>query len=267
MIAVEKNRISKKFFTLIAPFLLVNLTIAGVVWLQYPEIKKRDSQLTQREYQNQEQKERQKLAFSGIVPSFGFNNVLADWFYLNFIQYFGDVEARNKIGYSLIPDYFATIVEKDPHFTNAIYQMEVSNSLFAGLPEISVRLLEKSLQSIKPKFIVDLPTYYLWRSKGNSELLFLGDVAAAKKSYQKSIDWAEAYDDDDSKRIIAISRNSLRSLTENPNSKSAQIGAWISVLANRPDEKTIKRVIENIEALGGKVIENSNGRVIIKIPE
>jgi hypothetical protein len=117
-----------------------------------------------------------------------------------------------------------------------------------------------------PKFLSNIPPYYLWRAKGNNELLFLGDLEAAKKSYAKSIESAESYDDKDSQRIIDISKRSIKFLEKNPDSKIARIGAWVNVLANRPDSKTVKRVIEEIQALGGKVIKTSHG-MTVQVPK
>ena len=261
----QKTSISKYISSLIFPFLLVIFSVTGIVLLQYPETKKKDGGLTLTEYQTQEKQEKQQLNVLKKTPTIGFNNLVADWLYLSFIQYFGDAEAREKTGYSLIPDYFTEVVDKDPHFINAIFQLEVATSLFAGLPQTSIQLLDKSLQSIAPKFITNIPPYYLWRSKGNNELLFIGDIEATKKSYGKSIEWAGAYDDDESKRIIGISRQSLQFLEKNPDSKFARIGAWVGVLANRPDEKTIKRVSREIEALGGKVTRSKEGMLTIKV--
>ena len=40
----------------------------------------------------------------------------------------------------------------------------------------------------------------------------------------------------------------------------------MNILANRPDPKTIKRVIREIEALGGKVVKTSNG-ITVQVPK
>jgi hypothetical protein len=121
------------------------------------------------------------------------------------------------------------------------------------------------LQKIPSKFTTNTPPYYLWRAKGNNELLFLGDTQATKESYIKSIEAAKAYDDDDSKRIIEISERSIQFLEKNPDSKLARIGAWVGVLSNRPDTKTVKRVIQEIEALGGKVTLTPDGKITVQV--
>lgn len=251
---------------LVYGFLLGSSAI-GIISLQLPDSYPKNSKLTPADYQIQEKKEKNRLNALDKVSSMGFDNVIANWLYLDFIQYFGDEEARKQTGYSLVPDYFSQVVEKDPRFVDAILRLEVGNTLFAGFPEKSVALLDKTLKSISPKFIVNIPPYYLWRTKGNDELLFLGDISATQKSYEKTIEWAKFYNDQDSKNIIQLSQQSLDFLKENPDSKKAQIGAWVSVLANGPDDKTIKRVIKEIEALGAKVSRNQRGSITIKMPQ
>jgi hypothetical protein len=260
----SENLIS--FISLALRFLIIFLSVGGVILLQQHEVKKKDIQLTTTEYQDQEKEAKLQLNFLDKTPTMGFDNIVADWVYLQFIQYFGDIEAREKTGYSLLPDYFSQVVNHDPLFVDAISQLEVATSLFAALPQESVDLLGKALQSMQPKLITRIEPYYLWRAKGNNELLFLGDLNATKESYAKSIEWAKEYDTDDSQKIIDISQKSIQFLEENPDSKLVRIGAWVAVLSNRPDAKTIERVIQEIEALGGKVTTNPNGQVIVNVP-
>jgi hypothetical protein len=257
---------SSYFISLISSVLIVLLSLAGIVLLQYSGIQKKENKLTKAEYQSQAKEEELQLSFLSKTPALGFENVLADWTYLKFIQYFGDDKAREKTGYSLVPKYFSLVVERDPHFIDALMPLEVATSLFAALPEKSVDLLGQALQNIPPKFITRIAPYYLWRAKGNDELLFLGDLEAAKQSYAKSIVWAESSNDEDSQKIIDISKRSIKFLEKNPDSKIARIGAWVNILANRPDPKTVKRVIREIEALGGKVIKTSNG-MTVQVPK
>jgi hypothetical protein len=250
------------FIPVLSSCLIILLSLAGIILLQYSKILKKDKALTTTQHQAQAKEEKLQLNFLSRTPAIGFDNLLADSAYLQFIQYFGDEEAREKTDYSLIPEYFSLVVKRDPRFIDALMPLEVATSLFAALPQKSVDLLGQALQTIPPKFMTRTAPYYLWRAKGSDELLFLGDVQAAKESYAKSIEWAEAYDDDDSQRIIDISKRSLKFLEKNPDSKSARIGAWITILGNRPDPKTVKRVIREIEALGGKVIKTSNGMTV-----
>ena len=265
-INISRSFQSGSLISLLFSCSIIIFSLVGIILLQYSGIQKKDKTLTAAEYQAQEKEEKLQLKFLNKTPAIGFDNVLADWAYLKFIQYFGDDEAREKTGYSLVPEYFSLVVDRDPRFVDALMPLEVATSLFAALPQKSVDLLGQALQRIPPKFLSNIPPYYLWRAKGNDELLFLGDLEATKKSYTKSIKWAGAYDDKDSQRIVDISKRSIKFLEKNPDSKFARIGAWVNILANRPDPKSIKRVIREIEALGGKVVKTSNG-ITVQVPK
>lgn len=263
----ELALVPRRFKELLFSTVFIIVSISGIVYIQSLSIPDKTDSTTSQDYGLQVENEKLKLTSFGKTPSLGFNNLMADWLYLQFIQYFGDNEAREKSGYSLVADYFEQIVEKDPLFTNAISRLDVAMSLFAGEPQESVSFLTHALKKQPIKFESSIPPYYLWRAKGNNELLFLGDAEAAKKSYRSSIKSAQAYDDDDSKRIAEISEKSIEFLKTNPDSKFARIGAWINVLSNNPDQKTVRRVTEEIAALGGKVEVLGDGVIQIKMPQ
>ncbi|NEP48589.1 MAG: hypothetical protein F6K65_07030 [Moorea sp. SIO3C2] len=199
------------------------------------------------------------------LPTFGFDNVLADWVFLNFLQYFGDQDARRITSYQLSPEYFDIIINRDPKFLTAYFFLSSSSSLYAGMPEKSVALMEKGLQSLSPK--VPPQSYYVWRYKGIDELLFLGDPKAAQQSFQKSADWASQSPDEQSQNVAEISRKTADFISRNPTSKIAQVSAWSMVLNNSPDPRTSKIAISRIEALGGQVIITPEGAVKIKMPQ
>ncbi|BFM40973.1 hypothetical protein [Synechocystis sp. LKSZ1] len=251
--------------TVVASLGLLVSSLAGIIALQYPAISNKQKTLSWAEYQTQEAQDKLSLRVLNKIPTLGFSNLIADWLYLNFIQYFGDTKVREEVGYSLTNDYFNFIVNKDPLFVDALYHLDIATSLFAGLPKMSVNNLTKALNTMPPKFITNIEPYYLWRAKGNDELLFLGDINATKTSYQKSLDWAKYYNTEDARKMIGINQQSLQFLSHNPDSKQAQIGAWASVLANRPDQKTIKRVIEKIEQLGGQVTFMPDGKITVSL--
>ena len=57
-----------------------------------------------------------RLQMAQQVPSFGFDNLIADWYFLGFLQYFGDQEIRQETGYQVSPDFFRIILDRDPRF-------------------------------------------------------------------------------------------------------------------------------------------------------
>jgi len=248
--------------------LVALLCILGVGFLQVPQLNKFNSSKTTaalETHKREIQSEKLRLNFLHQLPTFGFDNLIADWVFINFLQYFGDDEVREKTGYSLSPEYFEVILARDPYFLQAYLFLSSSTSLYAGRPERSVALMEKGLKSLAPK--VPQKSYYVWRYKGIDELLFLGKAQAAKHSFEMAAQWANTYVDEESKQVAAISRQTADFLARNPNSKSAQVGAWTMVLSNKVDAQTRNLAIKRIEALGGEVSITPQGIVQVRPPK
>ncbi len=253
---------------MIGTIAIITLSLTGIIWLQKLRIEPAKEGLKATEYQKKENLEKLQLDVYKGLPSLGFNNLLADWFYLGFIQYFGDGEARGQTGYSLSPDYFQLVAERDPRFVDAILRLSVSTSLFAGYPAKSVEYMEKSLEKTPPKIISPVyPPYYLWIYKGVDELLFLGDVEAAKNSNTMAANWAETYPDEASQNVAKRRRQTVKFLEENPQSRAAQIGGWSQILSRASDDKTIERALAEIQALGGEILIAPDGNLSVRVPE
>ena len=248
------------------PF-VIGMCILGVSLIQLPKLQNliNSKHLASVETLEKEIKsEKIRLNFLKKMPSFGYNNFFADLVYLNFLQYFGDNQVRDKTGYSLSPEYFEVILERDPRFLAAYGSLSISTSLYAAMPERAITLAEKGLKSLSPS--VPEKSYYVWRYKGVDELLFLGNAKAAQQSFATAANWASNFSDPESQFIAHTSQKTAEFLSRNPNSKYAQIATWVVVLNNQVDEKTQKRAIREIEALGGKVITTPEGTYKIVFP-
>ncbi len=244
------------------------LCVLGVSVLQIPQLHKLSSSQktdSQETLAREIQSEKLRLNLLRQLPTFGFDNLTADSIFLNFLQYFGDDEARKETGYSLSPEYFEVILARDPHFLEAYLFLSTSTSIYAAMPERSVALMEKGLKSLSPT--VPPKSYYVWRYKGIDELLFLGNAESAKQSFEMAAQWASFYSDDESKQIEAISRRTAEFISSNPKSKSAQIASWTMILNNRVDNRTREIAIKRIEALGGKVFITPQGVVQVRPPK
>lgn len=252
--------------TLITP-VIVCLCILGISSMQFPRLQKllNSQQYTALETLEKElQTEQLRLKLLKQMPSFGYDNLIANWSYLNFLQYFGDDEIRARTGYSLSPEYFEVIIERDPRFLMAYLSLSTSTSLYAAMPERAVALMDKGLKSLSAK--VPERSYYAWRYKGIDELLFLGNAQAAQQSFLTAANWASQYPDEESQLVAFTSQKTAEFLSRNPNSKYAQIATWGMILSNRLDDRTRKRAISAIEKLGGEVITNPDGTNRIKLP-
>ncbi len=214
--------------------------------------------------QRQSAIEKQRLQVLQHLPTFGFDNLMADWVFLNFLQYFGDDEARAQTGYDLSPEYFEVIVRRDPRFVRGYLFLSQSTSLFAALPKRTIALMERGLTTLTPQ--IPPNSYYVWRYKGIDELLFLGDAQAAQHSFRQAADWASQHPDPESQQVAQLSRSMAGFLAENPRSQSALVGAWSMVLQSAVDDRTRDRAIAQIKELGGTFETDGQGRTIIRFP-
>ncbi|ACC83224.1 hypothetical protein [Nostoc punctiforme] len=248
------------------PFIIC-VSILGIGLIQFPQLQTlidRKQSASLETLEKEITSEHLRLNFLKKMPSFGYENLIADLVYLNFLQYFGDDEVRDKTGYSLSPEYFEVILERDPRFLAAYRSLSISTSLYAAMPERTIALSEKGLKSLSP--FVPEKSYYVWRYKGIDELLFLGNAKAAQKSFATAANWASNLSDTESQTIGNISRKTAEFLGRNPNSKYAQIATWAIILNSQVDDRTRKRAIREIEALGGKVFTTSEGSNKILFP-
>ena len=262
-----RDRTYRNWSQTLLPWLVALACMGAIALLQIPQLQHqlhKSQTATAAQLQREIQAEQTRLSLLKTLPTFGFNNLIADWTFLNFLQYFGDNAARRKTDYRLSPDYFEVILSRDPHFLAAYTYASTSTALYAGLPERSIAIMKRSLQSLKP----DAPpgSYYAWRQLGIDQLLFLGDAEAARQSFSTAADWARRSKVPGSEAVADLSQQTADFLSRNPTSKTAQISAWIMVLGSAPDDRTQKTAVERIEILGGKVIKNADGTYSIQAP-
>ncbi|MDJ0567930.1 MAG: hypothetical protein QNJ53_02680 [Pleurocapsa sp. MO_192.B19] len=257
--------INHKYGKILIIFCGLILCSTSLVKLQQKQLKLKFQTKEKNSYLEQEEHLQTAVNLQKNLPSFDFDNLLADWNYLRFIQYFGDGEAREVTGYSLVTDYFEVVVDKDPRFTQAFLSLSSANSLFAGQPKKTVELIDKVLESASP----DLPGYpfFLWTYKATDEILFLGDLEAAKNSYKMAAEWASMRDDDLGNEMANRYLTTVKFLASNPDSTDAQIGAWVNVLNQAQDLKTQQHAIDELEALGVDVSITEEGKIKIKRPD
>lgn len=239
------------------------LCLLGVGWLQLPQLQtllRSKEDISVEALERQLNAERVQLNFLKRIPTFGYDNLIANWVYLSYLQYFGDDEARAKTGYRMTPEYLEVVLDRDPRFLAAYLSLSTGSSIYAGMPERSIEIMERGLKYLSPG--VPQRSYYAWRYKGIDELLFLGDTKAAQTSFTTAAEWASNFSDEESQLIALRSQQTADFLSENPDSKQAKISAWTMVLNSQSDEKTLARAIRELEALGAKIISTPEGNMI-----
>lgn len=240
------------------------IPLVGIILLQEKSIQQ-NSQTPSEQYKTEVKSDQIFLDVQSRIPTLGFDNILADWTLLKFIQYFGDKPARQETSYELIPQFFQIIVNNDPRFTQALLMLSSANSLYALSPQTTVKLLNQSLKKITPQLSPLSP--YVWTYKGVDEMLFLGDIKAAQHSYEMAAKWALERGGKEDKAVAKRNAETAAFLAKNPNSKKAQVAAWMSILENTFTEETKQRAIREIISLGGKATITANGELMITFPE
>ena len=217
---------------------------------------------------NQGQHEESDTSYANSIkllrqsPNIGFGNIVSNYGFIQFLQYFGDNEIREISGYELSPLFFEAILRHDPNYRDYYLFLSGSSTIRAGLPEKTVSLMDKNLKRLNPRTPHD--SYYIWRYKAVDELLFLGDGESARKSFSKASDWAKQSSDSEALQIAEISSRSADFLKDNPGSKTAQIDAWSSLLSTALDNDTRVRAVEKIEELGGNIVLSEDGRMRVQ---
>jgi hypothetical protein len=238
----------------------------GVVLLQWAHLAQQKQQAALDTYLEQTVKSQSlQLQLAQKLPTLGFRNLLADWAFLQFLQYFGDDEARKVAGYGLSPDFFEVILRRDPFFTETYNYLFASVSLYLGQPETTIALVDRSLQKMTPQF--PPKSYYLWRNKALDELLLLNDVKGAMVSLETAAQWAEQSGDPEGAQVAQISRQMVQFLRTNPDSRIARSLAWSGVIVRAVDERSRELAIARIEALGGQVTITPGGAVQVFLPK
>jgi len=232
----------------------------AVIGLQFNRYQKVSEAIDNPDHLQQEQDTLAVLKLRKMAPNFGFNNLIADLTYLEFIQYFGNKSARQVTGYSLAPDYFQIIADQDPQFTDAYLTLSTANSVYAGKPQVTVYFMNQILNADS------FPTknsHLMWTVKAIDESIFLGDLPAAKHSYEKAADSVLQQDissrnqqyDLDTLKSASIIRQKAEFLATKPNPTQTQIFAWQSVLPNVVKESEKQEIRDRIKSLEAKLAE------------
>jgi hypothetical protein len=262
MLTTKKNFENTSLFKTLGTLGIIGALMMAVIGLQIPKVQTLTREkLTERDYQKEARLERAKVDLLKNAPAFGFRNMLANWSLLQFIQYFGDVDARKETGYTLSPDFLEMVVKNDPKFIRAYLLMSVASSVNAGRPDRTISIMNDGLAKLDPS-VPD--AYYLWLYKGVDELLLLGDIEAAKHSNQMAADWAKIAGNS---FIQKSALGTVRFLSKNPDSRAPRVGAWMLVWLNSQDKETRQLAKENIEKLGGKLVVVNDNQVMAIPPK
>ena len=225
------------------------VAIAGIIAIQIPRLQSITATTIATEEAQRE--EAVRLSLLNRSPSFGFNNVLADWAFLNLVQYDGDSETRKQVGYPLAPMYFDTITRLDPRFVSSYIFLSGIMSYQMGKPEEAIALMNRGTDALTPKD--DPRAFLVWRLKGLDQLLMLGDASSAAKSYDKAGDWALQSTEAETRLTGPIFKQTAEFLRTDPNNKTLLLWSWTTIFDQAVvtrDEKTQERARKKLLEIG-----------------
>lgn len=210
----------------------------------------------------EEQRLELQLAVLEQLPSLGFDNAIASWTFLQYLQYFGDEAARDATGCRLNFAYLDQVTKRDPRFFTAYIFVPGGVSYCQGEPLKSVELLERGIESISPD--IHENAFVLALLEALDRFLLLGDVPGAINAYEQAADLAaatESYAD-----FASYYRQTAQWLRDNPDSLQARFIGWQEVYFNATDESVKERAIAELEDLGAQVIRQDDGSVEFRPP-
>ena len=267
------EQFSQKWLSLLISGIIATAALAGVVTIQSnqqlggisameTEGSKPAPAISAATLKQSEQQEGLQLKMLKALPTFGFDNLVADWTFLKFLQYFGDDEARDITGYGLSPDYFDIITQRDPRRVEIYPFLSVAISFYQAKPEIAVQLMERGTSALSPQ--IDPQAWTVWRNKALDELLLLGDIPESIRSHEMAADWVEG--NPEGKQLAPIFRATAEFLRRDPDSVQVRFMSWSSVYAQTKDKFVRMRAKQALVKLGAQVRKDKDGKESFILP-
>jgi hypothetical protein len=272
-VPTKVEQFSQNWLSLLVSGVIATAALAGVVTIQSnrqlggipamgTEGSKPAPAISAASFKQSEQQEALRLKMLKALPTFGFDNLVADWTFLKFLQYFGDDEARDITGYGLSPDYFDIITRRDPRRVEIYPFLSVAISFYQAKPEIAVQLMERGTNALSAQ--IDPQAWTVWRNKGLDELLLLGDIPESIRSHEMAADWVEKTPS--GKQLAPIFRNTAEFLRRDPDSVQVRFMSWSSVYAQTKDKVVRSRARKALVKLGAQVRKDKDGKESFMLP-
>ncbi|NJK68449.1 MAG: hypothetical protein HC789_16675 [Microcoleus sp. CSU_2_2] len=267
------EQFSQKWLSLLVSGLIAAAALAGVVAMQSSgqlggitavetQGEKPAPAISAASFKQSEQQEGLRLKMLKALPTFGFDNLVADWTFLKFLQYFGDDEARSVTGYHLSQDYFDIITRHDPRWVEIYPFLSIAVSFYQAKPEIAVRLMERGISALSPQ--IDPQAWRVWRNKGLDELLLLGDIPQATRSHDMAAQWVEGTPE--GQKLAPMFRATANFLRRDPDSVPVRFAAWSAVYYQTNDKFVRQKARQALVKLGAQVRKDKDGNESFILP-
>lgn len=243
---------------------IAGVAIAGVIYIQSERL--RQPSITLETPQQAEQQESLRLDLLTKMPSFGFDNMVANWTFLNFVQYYGDEPARAATGFSLAPKYFDILTRRDPRFVDSYLFLSGTISHQLGKPQLALELLKRGTDALSPQ--MHPKAFSVWRLAGLDQILLLGDLPGAARSFEMTAKWAA--ESEEYKQFAPSFQATANFLKTNPDIEWVRFQAWLVVYEDARaigDRQSVDRARRELLKLGGIERKNEKGETVFIIPE
>ena len=267
---VKVEQFSQKWLSLLVSGAIGAAALAGVVAMQSSgqlggvesQGEKPAPAISAASFKQSEQQEGLRLKTLKALPTFGFDNLVADWTFLKFLQYFGDDEARTVTGYRLSQDYFDIITRHDPKWVEIYPFLSIAVSFYQAKPEIAVKLMERGTSALSPQ--IDPQAWRVWRNKGLDELLLLGDTTESARSHDMAAQWVEGTPE--GQKLAPMFRATANFLRRDPDSVPVRFAAWSTVYYQTTDKFVRLRAKQALVKLGAQVRKDKDGNESFILP-
>ena len=267
------EQFSQKWLSLLVSGAIGAAALAGVVAMQssgqlggIPAVETQGEKpapaISAISFKQSEQQEGLRLKMLKALPTFGFDNLVADWTFLKFLQYFGDDEARTVTGYRLSQDYFDIITRHDPKWVEIYPFLSIAVSFYQAKPEIAVQLMERGTSALSPQ--IDPQAWRVWRNKGLDELLLLGDTTESARSHDMAAQWVEGTPE--GQKLAPMFRATANFLRRDPDSVPVRFAAWSTVYYQTTDKFVRLRAKQALVKLGAQVRKDKDGNGSYNLP-
>jgi hypothetical protein len=260
VVVISVRQTWKSWSGIAAHVSIAAIAIAGVITIQFDRL--RQPSITLETPRQAEKQERLRLELLSSMPSFGFDNMVANWTFLNFIQYYGDEPARKVTGYSLATQYFDILTQHDPRFVESYLFLSGTISHQLGKPEVALEFMKRGTDALTPQ--MHPRAFSLWRL---DQILLLGDLQGAAQSFDMTAKWV-AYSED-YKQFVPDFKGTANFLRSNPDIDFVRFQAWSVVFNDASasgDKPSIDRARRELKKLGGLETKNKDGETVFVMP-
>lgn len=200
------------------------------------------------------------LAAGKNLPSLGFRNAMADFFWLQFVQYYGDISTRSRSGYGLSYRYLDTITDRDPRFVKAYIFVNLAVTYQMGRPDLSEKLFLKGIAN-NPE------NYNLWQARGFLHFLYTGDLKKAAYAFRQNAGFAVAQEGN-AKQHWANYWIGIAKAIEMPDvdTRYTRRKIWEEIYSTTEDRQVKKMALVFLKPLGVVITSRGNLKETIAFP-